>query len=306
MKTADKIKRILAEAGWSQEELARHLHVSFKTLNGWATGKAEPKSDNVEAIERFYLDIVGRNEIDKEHLDALKERAMATRLDLRELLNNEELLKLATLYLTYHTNTIEGSTMTMADVATVLDDENAVIANKSYREQAEARNHRTAFLFLLGKLKEEGKNFQWTAELILEIHQRLMNSLMDDAGVFRKYGVRVLGSSVARANPASVPRKINDLVAYMNTPTDDVIEKLAKTHAVFELIHPFGDGNGRTGRLIMFAQAMQSGIVPPLVLKERKRAYYKYLESADKTKDYDLLASFIAESILSTERLMRG
>ncbi len=126
---------------------------------------------------------------------------------------------------------------------------------------------------------------------------------MDDAGIFRKYGVRVLGSSVARANYMSVPQRIDDLMAYMNTPTDDVIERLAKTHAMFELIHPFGDGNGRVGRLIMFTQAMQYGIVPPLVLKERKRAYYKYLDHANKTEDYDLLAMFIAESVLSTTLL---
>ena len=304
MTIQEKINEILKEARWSQEELARCLNVSFKALNGWSTGKTEPRANNAEAIDQLYFDIVGRTEVDKVYLDELKAKALATHLDLMELLNNEELLKLTTLYLTYHTNTIEGSTMTIDDVATVLDNENAVIANKSYREQAEARNHRTAFLFLLDQLKIEGKDFRWTTGLILEIHKRLMNSLMDDAGYFRMYGVRVLGSSVARANYVSVPEKIDELVAYMNTPTDDIIERLAKTHANFELIHPFGDGNGRTGRLIMFTQAMQYGIVPPLVLKERKRAYYKYLENADITGNYDLLSMFVAESVLTTNDLI--
>lgn len=150
----------------------------------------------------------------------------------------------------------------------------------------------------------EGKNFKWSEELILETHKRLMNSLMDDAGEYRRYGVRVLGSSVARANYASVSQKIKELVEYMNAPTEDIIEKLAKAHAVFELIHPFGDGNGRTGRLIMFVQAMQYGIVPPLVLKERKKAYYKYLENANSTGDYDLLAMFVAESVLAMDEII--
>ena len=306
MKIQEKIARILKESGWSQEELARRLGVSFKALNGWANGKTEPRADNAEAIEQSYFDIVGRTAVDEQYLADLKQKALATHLDLRELLNNEDLLKLVTLYLTYHTNNIEGSTMTIEDVKTVLDDENAVIANKSYREQAEARNHRAAFLFLLEQLKIEGKNFKWTTGLILETHKRLMNSLLDDAGEYRKYGVRVLGSSIARANYMSVPQKVEDLVAYMNTPTDDAIERLAKTHAAFELIHPFGDGNGRAGRLVMFTQAMQYGIVPPLVLKERKRAYYKYLEDANKTKKYDLLEMFIAESVLSTNDLIKN
>ena len=305
MNIQEQLKHILNEAKWSQDSLAHRLNVAPKTLSFWITGKVEPRVKYVGKIQNLYFDIVGRKEVNRQHLLDLKTKALATHLDLRELLNNEDLLKTTTLYLTYHTNTIEGSTMTIDDVATVLDNENAIIANKSYREQAEARNHRTAFLFLLDQLKTESKNFKWSSDLILETHKRLMNSLLDDAGEYRKYGVRVLGSNVARANYMSVPQKIDDLVAYMNTPTDDVIDRLAKTHAIFELIHPFGDGNGRTGRLIMFTQAMQYGIVPPLVLKERKRAYYRYLEYSDKTENYDLLSMFVAESILSTDSLLK-
>lgn len=305
MTIQEQLRQILIEAKWSQDDLAHRLGVAPKTLSFWLADKSEPRDKYLEKIQELHFDIVGRTTVDQQHLDDLKVRALATHLDLKELLNNEDLLKAATLYLTYHTNTIEGSTMTIEDVATVLDDENAVITNKSYREQAEARNHRTAFLFLLEQLKIAGKDFKWSSELILETHQRLMNSLLDDAGCFRRYGVRVLGSNVARANYLSVPQKIDELVESMNAPTDDIIEKLAKTHAVFELVHPFGDGNGRTGRLIMFTQAMQYGIVPPLVLKERKHAYYKYLAHADKTGEYDLLAMFVAESILNTDKLLR-
>lgn len=305
MNTVEQLKQILAATGWSQDDLAHQLDVAPKTLSFWLTGKSEPRDASAAKIQSLYFDVVGRTEIDPQTLADLKAQAMSTHLDLRELLASEDLLKTTTLYLTYHTNNIEGSTMTLDDVATVLDDENAVIVNKSYREQAEARNHRAAFLFLLEQLKQSGPNFRWSTPLILEVHQRLMNSLMDDAGHFRRYGVRVLGSHVARANYLSVPQKIDDLVAYMNSPTHDLIARLAKTHATFELIHPFGDGNGRTGRLIMFTQAMQYGIVPPLVLKERKQAYYRYLAIADQAANYDLLAMFIAESVLATDQLLR-
>lgn len=305
MNIQEQLKQILMAAKWSQDDLAHYLDVAPKTLSFWMTGKAEPRSNHLDRIQELYFSVVGRNEVDKDELETLKKKALETHLSLRGLLNNEELLDTTTLYLTYHTNTIEGSTMTIDDVATVLDDENAVIVNRSYREQAEARNHRAAFLFLLDQLKLGGKDFEWSAGLILEAHKRLMNGLMDDAGSYRRYGVRVLGSSVARSNYATVPEKIDNLVAYMNAPADDIVEKIARTHAIFELIHPFGDGNGRIGRLIMFVQAMQYGVVPPLVLKERKRAYYKYLEDADKTENYDLLAMFIAESILSTDELLK-
>lgn len=305
MKIQEQLRQILAATQWSQDDLAHQLDVAPKTLSFWLTGKAEPRDKHLANIQELYFDMVGRTEVDPQYLAQLKAEALSTRLSLRELLASEDLLKAITLQLTYHTNNIEGSTMTLADVATVLDDENAVITNKSYREQAEARNHRAAFLFLLEQLKREGRHFRWSSGLILETHKRLMNSLMDDAGRYRRYGVRVLGSHIARANHLAVPQKIDELVADMNSPTRDVVTHLARTHAVFELIHPFGDGNGRTGRLIMFAQALQYGLVPPLVLKERKRAYYHYLAFADQTQDYDLLAMFIAESILATDRLLR-
>ena len=309
MNIQERLKQILAAAQWSQDDLAHYLEVAPKTLSFWMTGKTEPRDKSLEKIQELYFEVVGRESVEAGELERLKGLALGTRLDLDELIHSEDLMNLATLYLTYHTNNIEGSTMTLEEVATVLDDENAVITNKTYREQAEARNHRAAFRFLLGELKRAGREFRWTTEVILETHQRLMNSLMDDAGQFRHYGVRVLGSRVARANPMSVPQKMAELVKYMNRPIakgrEDVIERLAKTHAVFELIHPFGDGNGRVGRLIMFVQAMQYGIVPPLVLKERKRAYYRYLSMADETGEYDLLAMLVAESVLATDKLLR-
>ena len=306
MTIQDKIISILREAKWSQEELARRLGVSFKALNAWVTGKTEPREKNAEAIERYYLDIVGRNEVTPELLTTTEERALATHIELDELLENEELLKTMTLYLTYHTNTIEGSTLTIDDVEKVLEDENAVIPDKTVREQMEVRNHRTAFLYLLSELKKQGKDFRWTAGLIKNIHLRLMNGILESAGQYRLHGVRVLGSQMARTNYMTVPKKIDELVEYMNEPYDNLIEYLAVTHAIFEQIHPFGDGNGRTGRLIMFAQAMQGGKVPPLVIRERKRAYYKYLEIAHLKKQYRLLRLFVAESMLFTDELLGG
>ena len=195
--------------------------------------------------------------------------------------------------------------MTLSDVEKVLSDENSVLADRTVREQAEARNHRAAFLYLLNELKTQGSKFVWTSDLIKNVHLRLMNGIIESSGQYRNYSVRIMGSPVPLSNHLSISKKIEKLVDYMNNSDDDLIKKLAKTHATFEQIHPFGDGNGRTGRLIMFAQAIQSGIVPPLVLKERKQAYYRYLRKAQMDDNYDLLQLFIAESILATANLIK-
>ena len=83
----------------------------------------------------------------------------------------------------------------------------------------------------------------------------------------------------------------------LNKPSSDNIVELAQTHASFEKIHPFSDGNGRTGRLILLAQSLRAGLVPPLVVKERKSAYYKYLEIAQTSNNSKPLESFVAESM---------
>ena len=76
------------------------------------------------------------------------------------------------------------------------------------------------------------------------------------------------------------------------------------TGATFEKIHPFSDGNGRVGRLLILAQALHAGLIPPLVLKERKYAYYKYLEIAQTSYNSIPLQIFIAESMVTAGQLL--
>lgn len=299
-----KLQAILKATQWSQERLAHYLGVSSKTISFWITGKAQPHAKNLLEIDELHSDIIGRTSITPEILANTEANALQSHLELDELLENEELLKLTTLYLTYHTNNIEGSTMTIEDVATVLDNDNAILPDKTVREQLEARNHRTAFLYILSELKAQGQNFRWTADIIKNIHLRLMNGIIESAGNYRQHGVRIMGSPIPLSNYLSIPTKVDQLVNYLNSPYDNLIERMAITHATFEQIHPFSDGNGRTGRLIMFAQAIQAEIVPPLVIRERKKAYYKYLALSQLYENYDLLRLFIAESTLFTDNLL--
>jgi Fic family protein/DNA-binding XRE family transcriptional regulator len=302
--SSQKLNEILTNACWTQEQLARYLDVPQKTINLWLNNKSRPRVANEEKINEAYLDIVGRTDVDAAVLDNINNQARSKKITAAKILRDEDLLDKLTLHLTYHTNTIEGSTMTLADVREVLEDDTKVLSNKTAREQIEARNHKAALYFLLGKLQGKGVEFRWSEQLILETHLRLLNSLASDAGTYRNHSVRIMGTTVVLANHIKVPELMDGLIKNLNTPTKDVIGHIAHTHAVFEKIHPFSDGNGRTGRLIAFIQALQAGLVPPLVTKERKRAYYKYLEVAQTKEAYDLLTLFIAESILFTDSLI--
>lgn len=302
---SQKLKEILTNARWTQEQLARYLDVPQKTINLWLNKKSQPRVKNEEKINEAYLDIVGRSGVDADIMVDKKNQARSKKISVAKILRNEQLLDKLTLHLTYHTNTIEGSTLTLADVQEVLEDDTKVLTNKTAREQIEARNHKAALYFLLGELQTKGVNFRWNKKLILATHLRLLNSLATDAGIYRNHSVRIMGTTVVLANYLKVPKLMDGIIKTLNTPKKDVIAQIARTHAVFEKIHPFSDGNGRTGRLIAFIQALQAGLVPPLVTKERKRAYYKYLEVAQTKEEYDLLTLFIAESILFADSLIK-
>ncbi len=298
-----KLKSILRASGWTQDQAAHQLKVSFATLNSWINNRSVPRSKAANDIERLYLKVVGTEQIDPKELLAAKQKALSLKMVADDLTSNKELLDKLTLYLTYHTNTIEGSTMTLSDVGSVIFD-HKTLTNRTSIEQAEARNHQAALHWLLDQLYANGPNFVISENLILNVHLRLMNGIISDAGQYRKHSVRIMGSQTVLANQAKIPELINGLVKDIEKPENACLEFIAQSHARFEQIHPFSDGNGRTGRLIMLAQALKTGLMPPLIQKERKYAYYKYLELAQIKDNYQPLEFFVAESIMFTDKIL--
>lgn len=303
MTIQQRLTQIKKASGWSQEQLAVKLGVSFVTLNAWINERAVPRAKAQQNIERLYLDVVGVDVVDEQILVHAKQTALNLKITARAITKNQAWLDALTLHLTYHTNTIEGSTMTLSDVEEVLF-EHKVLTNRTAIEQAEARNHQATLYWLLEELTRKGEQFVIDEALILGIHLRLMNGIIGSAGQYRTHAVRIMGTSVPLVNWQKIPESIGQLVKSVAMASDDVIANIAKAHAEFEKIHPFADGNGRTGRLIMLAQALQAGLMPPLVVKERKYAYYKYLERAQVNSDYQPLELFTAQSMQFTSEVL--
>ena len=295
----EKLQRILVATGWSQEFLASKLETSFVTLNSWVNGKSEPRNNAKEKIDLVFADVMGADSVDAGVLGELKERALSRKYTAKKLVNDRELLEKLTTSLTYHSNGTEGSTMTEKDVAAVIY-ENQTLRGRTATEQREAVNHQTALYFLLDELVQGGADFRFTPELIKAVHLRMMNGIISDAGYYRNHAVRIRGAMVPLANFIKIPELVAGWCNMANEETADKIELLARSHAVFERIHPFSDGNGRTGRLLLFALALKLGLVQKKKKKERRFAYYKYLELAQAREITDPLEMFIAEAILET------
>ena len=181
--------------------------------------------------------------------------------------------------------------------------DNKVPPNLTAIEQLDAKNQPAALYLILEQVAHVKGTFAITEDIVLGILLRLMNGIVSDAGQYRRHAVRIVGAHVPLANWQSVPKLMAELTN-ADEHSVDIVSLLAKVHATFEKIHPFSDGNGRTGRRLMLAQALNGGIAPPIVLKERKQAYYRYLEFAQTKDEYTPLEFFVAESIQSSGKLL--
>ncbi len=302
---SEKLARILAASGWSQETLSDRLAVSFVTLNKWVNARAEPRDNAKERIDMLFADILGADTTIISEVAYAKKLATGKKLTINKLLTRRDLLDKMTINLTYHSNATEGSTMTEGDVEAVIFD-HKVLRNRTAVEQREAINHQTALNFLLDELQAQGKALAITPRLVQATHLRLMNGILANAGEYRTHGARISGAHVPLANSIKIPDLMTSWCERANEETTDPIAMLATTHAEFEQVHPFSDGNGRTGRLLLFVMALRAGLVPPIIRKERRIAYYKYLELCQTRELSDPLEKFIAEATIETSELTEG
>ena len=293
----EKLRRIAGASGLTQQALAAEIGTSLVSVSNWLTGKATPRRKQFLArIDVLYAKYVGREAVDPAELRTLKERAASTRLSVPQLVGDARALRHLVVASTYNSNAVEGSTMTVGDVEAVLFS-GATLQNRSQIEQREAVNHRAALEFLVDLVGRD-QNLAFTPDLIQRVHLMLMVGILSNAGEWRNHGVRIQGSRLVTANHLKIPILMESLCDELNQPTEDPVGLLARTHARFEQIHPFSDGNGRVGRLLMLAKAIQLGLVPPVIAQERKGVYYAYLERSQTVDEHDLLEMFVAESML--------
>ena len=91
---------------------------------------------------------------------------------------------------------------------------------------------------------------------------------------------------------------MSSLMININKPTKDIIASVANVHSQFEQIHPFSDGNGRVGRLLLNAMLLKANFVPAIIRQEQKRLYYIYLYKAQTQNDQSQLEDFLCTAIL--------
>ena len=175
----------------------------------------------------------------------------------------------------YNSNAIEGNTLNLRETQLVLE-QGMTIGGKSLREHLEAQNHPEALSYIEGIAKRELRETD-----IFTLHQIVMKGLVEDAGRYRTGEVRHRGSEHIPPPAYNVPFLIQEMIEWYNkNPSELVpIELAAVLHYKFEEIHPFSDGNGRVGRLVLNVALLKNGY-PMAVIRQLDRG--KYLNAIDK------------------------
>lgn len=237
-----------------------------------------------------------RRAISFERIEELK-----AELDTRRPLTQGELERLNEEFMiefTYNSNAIEGNTLTLQETAMVL--EGITIDQKPLKDHLEAVGHKDAFLYVQDIVSNK---MPLTEFVIKNIHSLVLMNKPEDKGVYRRVPVRIMGAFTEPVQPYMIEPKITELLAENEKRKDtmNIIERIARFHLEFESIHPFIDGNGRTGRLLMNFELMKNGY-PPINVKftDRKR-YYDAFDSFSRNQNATPMTNLIAEYV--TERL---
>lgn len=207
----------------------------------------------------------------------------------------------------YNSNAIENSTLTIDETEKILL-EMEVLRDTSVREVFEANNLARVFEYI----KEKAGDKELGKELLLFLHQMLISNIDEDiAGRFRDKNEYVrVGSHIAPA-PEHVEDMIDaTLIDFSSNHTSHFVEKIAKFHLEFEHIHPFVDGNGRIGRVLMNYQLMQVGF-PPIIIRDKEKAVYyssfkEYVDNRRTDSMEKIVYLALVESLHKRTAYLRG
>ena len=193
---------------------------------------------------------------------------------------------------TYNSNAIEGNTLTLQETGLVL--QGITIDRKPLKDHLEAVGYKEAFEYV-EQLAKEQKTL--TDYEIKTIHSLVLSDRKDDRGQWRRVPVRIAGATTTPVQPYQIEPLIGALLADMGTIYRKlhVVEQVALFHLRFESIHPFIDGNGRTGRLLMNLQLIQAGYPPINVKFADRRRYYEAFDNYAKNGTPEAMVTLVAE-----------
>ena len=190
----------------------------------------------------------------------------------------------------YNSNGIEGNTLSLMETNLIIE-HGVTIKGKSLKEHLEVKGQEYALNFLTEVMNQKEKI---SLRMIREFNSLIM---INGGGTFKTLPNEIVGANFKTSPPHLVEEHLNKLIENFHSSNEDIIKKVAIFHADFEKIHPFPDGNGRTGRLLMNLELMKEGFPITIIKKEDREDYYNALEKAHSNDDYEDIISFIENNV---------
>ncbi len=274
---SDRRVRILCSEG--------KIKGAFQEGRGWKipTDAVKPADGRYKSAESL-LGIINRKK---------------TELDTRRPLTEGEVARLTEEFVveyTYNSNAIEGNTLTLRETDMVL--RGLTVDKKPLKDHMEAVGHKEAFEYISELVKD---CIPMSESIIKQIHCLVLADKKEDRGVYRRVPVRIMGAQHEPVQPYLIAPMMEQLLIRYSESTEHIIPKLARFHIEFEGIHPFIDGNGRTGRLLVNMELMKAGL-PPIDIKFTNRvAYYNAFDAYHGKRDLSVMEKLFAEYV--NERL---
>lgn len=279
----DKLFKILQEKGIKKTELLKKLKLSSATI----AKLSKNEFVSLEVLEKI-CQCLNCN------IEDIFEFVQETKSPLLKQLIEEKGIKLKggiyhqiQINFAYNSNHIEGSRLS-EDQTRYIYETHSIISNKeetiSINDVNETLNHFRCFDYIL-----ENVNIL-TEELIKEIYKILKTNTLDSLQDWFKVGEYKLRPNTVGGKRTTPPSKVKDemrkLLKEYNEKENITFDDIIEFHYNFESIHPFQDGNGRVGRLIMFKECLRNNIVPFIIDEKYKAFYYRGLKEFEYEKGY--------------------
>ena len=289
MSIGNKIKEYREANKMTQKDIAEILEVEPGTVSKYESGMIEPNIESLKRLAETFNITVDELIKDKDKFDVSRIDVLETLREQKEMRLKGNLYHNTQIIFAYNTNHIEGSTLTEDQTRYIFETNTILFEGDTIAKVddiLETSNH-----FQLVDYMLDVADKKLNEKMIKEFHKILKNGTSDsrvewfNVGEYKQRANKI-GSGISTTLPSNVEKEMAKLMEWYNSIKEITIKEIIEFHYRFEKIHPFQDGNGRVGRIIMFKECLKNNIIPFIILDKDKLFYYRGLKEYKNENGY--------------------